>query len=913
MSTTYHRIHQSPYQIAGLVIYLCITLYSLFTPHTTTTGSPNFVNFLPREQQIGQTRMFRWATPHAYITGAISNTGPAIITYTATSAQHPLQIQLTLGDTLIATHTIQPDHFRVYHTLVTLPWQPITAEAHLGIDAISAPIDPLHRVVAVADFAVHSLAPIVIPDFRTTVLCLVGLFIGSCISVWAWRLSPLRTGLLLFAHCIISVVLPQYEFTQLFTWYTVMFGMVALTPLIITWLQLPTGAIPNQAINNPQNAHTYRPDIDGLRAIAVMSVLLYHIFPEYLSGGFIGVDVFFVISGYLISQIIITQVAANQFTIRDFYIRRVRRIFPALGVMLVVTTILAWLVYPYSLWVDYGHQLLAGVGFVSNIYSYATINYFEDVVTYQPILHLWSLGVEEQFYLLWPLLIYAAFRWHARFSHIVILVTLWSFASNVLLIQAYPNATFYLPMMRIWELGVGGIIAYQALSAPHATTTRWVRAEIVVLLSLAAIVGSAVWFDNHTLFPGYWALIPVLGAVGIVHSAPQSRIFKKLLTTQVMVWIGLISFPLYLWHWPILQFSTLLLTTLNTIQKITVLGISIICAVISYHVVEQPIRRGRWRRMSPLVIVAVMGLIGAGGAVIAQGWSIPLRQLDLADSINAELRLRQYTVPCDSLMLQSFAGDCMTRRSTQPADNEYIIIGDSHARALALGFIDAQLPHTVTSFSRNACLPLLGIEVYEQQQTTPIGCDDGHGFNQIIAMLRANPPTKHRTIFVVGRYGLFATQGLDRGHEKYIQFAGARVDMPSSERYTVLAQTLDTTLTQLTELPNTQVVFMHQVPEFDFPPTSCYYHVAIPFIATPPQICSTPRATIATFFAPYKTAVATVLARYPRVAQYDPMPLFCTDRDCAVVVAGTRMYNDTNHVSVAGAHRIAVALSAQFP
>ena len=180
-------------------------------------------------------------------------------------------------------------------------------------------------------------------------------------------------------------------------------------------------------------------------------------------------------------------------------------------------------------------------------------------------------------------------------------------------------------------------------------------------------------------------------------------------------------------------------------------------------------------------------------------------------------------------------------------------------------------------------------------------------------MLRANPPTKHRTIFVVGRYGLFATQGLDRGHEKYIQFAGARVDMPSSERYTVLAQTLDTTLTQLTELPNTQVVFMHQVPEFDFPPTSCYYHVAIPFIATPPQICSTPRATIDAFFAPYKTTVATVLARYPRVAQYDPMPLFCTDRDCAVVVAGTRMYNDTNHVSVAGAHRIAVALSAQFP
>jgi peptidoglycan/LPS O-acetylase OafA/YrhL len=913
MSTPYQRIYQSTYQIIGLVIYLCLTLYALCTPSTTPTSPLNFVNFLPREQQIGQTRMFRWATPHAYITGAVRNTGPAIITYTATSAQHSLPIQLTLGDTLLATHIIQPDHFRVYHALITVPWQPIASEARLGVDALSAPTDPLHRVVAISDFTVHSLARIIIPDLSTTVLCLVGLFIGSCISVWAWRVSPLGTVALLIAHCIISTVLPRYEFTQLFTWYTVMFGMVALTPRIITWLQLPTGAMPVHAINTAKNAHAYRPDIDGLRAIAVMSVLLYHIFPEYISGGFIGVDVFFVISGYLISQIIITQVAANQFTIRDFYIRRVRRIFPALGVMLIITTILAWLLYPYYLWVDYGHQLLAGVGFVSNIYSYATINYFEDVVTYQPILHLWSLGVEEQFYLLWPLLIYAAFRWHARFSHIVILVTLWSFASNILLIQSYPNATFYLPMMRIWELGLGGIIAYQALSAPHGATTHWVRAEIVGVLSLTAIVGSAVLFDKHTLFPGYWALVPVLGAVGIVHSAPQSRILKKIISARIMVWIGLISFPLYLWHWPILQFSTLLLTTLDTIQKFAVLGMSIICAVISYRVVEQPIRRGRWRTLSPLIIVAIMGLIGAGGAVIAQGWSVPLRQLDLADSINAELRLRQYTVPCDALMQQSFAGDCMTRRGTQLVDNEYIIIGDSHARALALGFIDAQLPQTVTSFSRNACLPLLGIEVYEQQQTTPIGCDDGHGFSQVIAMLQANPPTQRRTVVIVGRYGLFATQGLDRGHEKYIQFAGARIDLTSTERYTVLSQTLDNTLKQLTELPNTHVVFVHQVPEFNFPPTSCYYHVTIPFIATPPQICSTPRATIDTFFAPYKTTVASVLARYPSVAQYDPMPLFCSARDCAVVVADTRMYNDTNHVSVAGARRIAVAIATQFP
>ncbi|MEZ5488290.1 MAG: acyltransferase [Steroidobacteraceae bacterium] len=232
---------------------------------------------------------------------------------------------------------------------------------------------------------------------------------------------------------------------------------------------------PNPATSAPQTHHgakpgeqpKYRPDVDGLRAIAVLSVLVYHAFPDLLPGGFVGVDIFFVISGFLISGIILTRIQAGTFTFADFYARRIRRIFPALAAVLVACLLAGWLIlFP----VDYerlGGHVLAGAAFVSNLVLWRESGYFDTSSELKPLLHLWSLGVEEQFYLIWPVLLVLAARFLHRILWAIVAVALLSFAANLLLVGSHASAAFYLPITRFWELMLGSMLAYaQVFSTP---------------------------------------------------------------------------------------------------------------------------------------------------------------------------------------------------------------------------------------------------------------------------------------------------------------------------------------------------------------------------------------------------------------------------------------------------------------
>src|SRR4051812_39233055 len=293
----------------------------------------------------------------------------------------------------------------------------------------------------------------------------------------------------------------------------------------------------------------YRPDVDGLRAIAVMLVLNFHGFPAAMPGGFIGVDVFFVISGFLITGIIARELEQGRFSLLTFYIRRVRRIFPALIAVLAVVLILGWFWMLPATFAQLGTDVFASAGFAANIALLLQSGYFDVESAKKPLLHLWSLGIEEQFYLAWPLILMLATRWRVALLSIAGAIAIASFTFNVARVGFDPVATFYLPFSRAWELLAGAVLALTWSRIDQSgAASNWRAAAGLVLIVIAAAV-----LNVHRAFPGWWALLPVAGSA-LLLSAPAAWINRTLLSWPPMVWIGLISYPLYLWHWPLLVF-----------------------------------------------------------------------------------------------------------------------------------------------------------------------------------------------------------------------------------------------------------------------------------------------------------------------------------------------------------------------
>lgn len=340
----------------------------------------------------------------------------------------------------------------------------------------------------------------------------------------------------------------------------------------------------------------YRADIDGLRAVAVLSVIFFHLGILGFSGGFVGVDVFFVISGYLITGFVQAEIVSEAFTLRAFYLRRLRRLGPSLLAVSLAVSVAAWFVlFPEdmrSFAASLGLQFTA----LQNFFFLADGEYFRGSDT-KPLLHTWSLAVEEQFYLVWPLLLLVTRRF-ARATRLGLLgaLLLLSFFLNLALVSVSPKASFFLLPPRAWELGLGGIVALlereRFFEGWNTSRTR----ELFGLVGLAAILGSMLALTPATPFPGVAALLPVLGSVLVIVAGigGTSRIGRGL-SGRLMVHVGLISYPLYLWHWPLIAFARYL--KWDTSRIVVVAGVvvmSFVLAELTYRYLETPIRRRGW-------------------------------------------------------------------------------------------------------------------------------------------------------------------------------------------------------------------------------------------------------------------------------------------------------------------------------
>ena len=369
----------------------------------------------------------------------------------------------------------------------------------------------------------------------------------------------------------------------------------------------------------------YRPDIDGLRAIAVLPVVAFHAFPNWLHGGFAGVDVFFVISGFLISSIIFDNLSKGTFSFAEFYIRRVNRIFPALLLVLLSSYAFGWFALLADEYKQLGTHILAGAGFCSNIILMTEVGYFDNAAEIKPLLHLWSLGIEEQFYIVWPLFIYFLTKKKTNVLMFIVFVAVLSFYFNIRGIQKNATVAFFSPKTRFWELLCGSILAWvtmyrkDSFAFIKAKLENWQIDEkrLFNALSFLGLLILGLGFcgiHKDLRFPGGWAIIPVLGAILIIIAGPQAWVNRNLLSNPVTVWFGLISYPLYLWHWPILSFLKIVEVdgSQNRITAGAVL-VAILLSWLTYKLIEKPVRVDGRSRSSAAVLVLLMVVMGGIG------------------------------------------------------------------------------------------------------------------------------------------------------------------------------------------------------------------------------------------------------------------------------------------------------------
>lgn len=462
---------------------------------------------------------------------------------------------------------------------------------------------------------------------------------------------------------------------------------------------------------------SYRADIDGLRAIAVISVIAFHLSRSLLPGGYLGVDIFFVLSGYLITLILWREALKGQFSIVRFYERRIRRIMPALLFLLLVATMAAALLLLPADLIGYGKSMLTSIGFVANIYFLLDTDYFSRVAELKPLLHIWSLGVEEQFYIIFPILIAVFARfWPRATLPAIALLTLGSLAANCLALRmGGASPAFFLLPTRAWELGAGAIVALLPTDrVPRGTFAGFLG----TIGAFAIIIGIFGLVALSHIIP---VALPVVVGTMLVISAADSRQspFNRLMATGPFVFVGLISYSLYLWHWPIIVFSRYyLIRDLHFSEMVmAVIGMTLL-AGISWRYVERPFRsRAIAARTVYIAAAASAGVLSAIALLFILSNGLPARMSGEAAAFNAAVEANYQRCPVSNYVTIGTSRACLLNLPTRnPSDAKVVLLGNSHAQMYAPLWESIFAAENLTGLmvTRNGCLPTVTVNISRQ-------------------------------------------------------------------------------------------------------------------------------------------------------------------------------------------------------
>lgn len=529
----------------------------------------------------------------------------------------------------------------------------------------------------------------------------------------------------------------------------------------------------------------YRPEIDGLRAISVISVILFHTGCQYFRGGFVGVDIFFVISGYLITTIILTEKDQGTFSILNFYERRIRRIFPALFLVTFTSLVFAWFLLPPWDMKNFSHSLIAVSIFASNIFFWQETGYWETDSELNPLLHTWSLAIEEQYYLLFPLFLFLMWRFRKRWIFaILLLIAATSLGLSQWGASYQPSATFFCLPTRIWEIAIGAIIAFLLLYGKPKYTALFEGSIIHEFLSLIGLlmIGYSIYtFNQATPFPSLYALIPTIGGGFIILFSSSEMLIGRLVGTKAMVGIGLISYSLYLWHHPVFAFARhRSLTEPNSLLFAELILLLFPLAYLSWKYVERPFRKSDVIETKTVASLAVTGLllfalVGWVGDM-TNGFSTQI--LHRGSSHQAAINNQKPSSGLSDVCDHSFTLSPDCRTSDEP---EIVVWGDSFAMHLVPAIMASNANAKIIQMTKSLCSPFFDVATLDppdQLVSWSEGCLDFS--DKVRNWLKTNDTVKYAVLsapldnrflsessILLSRHGKIINAGFQRALEEF--------------------------------------------------------------------------------------------------------------------------------------------------
>ncbi len=626
---------------------------------------------------------------------------------------------------------------------------------------------------------------------------------------------------------------------------------------------------------------TYRADIDGLRAVAVLAVLFFHSGFGLVSGGYVGVDVFFVISGYLITTIIVREISAGQFSIANFYERRMRRILPAVVVTVAGSLLIGYFLLESQDFQNLARSSIANNLFLSNIYFYWQTGYFDTSAELKPLLHTWSLSVEEQYYVVIPLLLMLVGRFFGqRFLTFIVPLFILSFAACVYGMESNPSGVFYMLPTRAWELLIGSILAIAVL--PRLENENAMQG--LALAGLLLVMYSIFMFDDQTAFPGAYAAIPTVGTAILIYTGRAgTTLVNRLLSIKSVVFVGLISYSLYLWHWPLIVFSRYLKAgELGEIERLGLVVLMFGVSILSWKFVETPFRK---KKLLPTRKGIFVGSLLATALLLLAGLSAVVSVGDK--------EWKQWRA-CEDVAERVAEGKGLCVIGDESAQPDFIVWGDSHARSLMSAANVSAIRSGKAGYiaSMSACSALQGMDRIGKQ-----GCLE---FNEtVLDFVEQHPEVE--AIILIGRWAISA-EGTRYTNEDGDPFE--LVDtVAGPEKQTdpgkMFETGLERTIRSLTEA-NRRIVIVGPVPEVGHDVPSINHIAQI----TNRDVNAMIAPTVAEFEA-RNAKVMSVLtglqAKYG-IELLSPASLLCDDAICRVALDdGTALYRDDHHLSTFGA------------
>lgn len=646
----------------------------------------------------------------------------------------------------------------------------------------------------------------------------------------------------------------------------------------------------------------YRPDVDGLRAVAVLAVVLYHAQATWVPGGYVGVDIFFVISGFIITRVIAAEIDAGSFRLTDFYERRIRRIFPALFVVIWASLVFGWFLLLPENFENFAKSIVQASIFTVNFFFFDEAGYFGPTAAEQPLLHLWSLAIEEQFYVIFPLLLLAIARWWpGRRASILIGLSLASLIGAIVAVRYDVDLAFYLMPFRLWELALGALLAIGIVPALHGGAQH-----VTGMIGIAALTASIFGFSHETLFPGESALLPCLGAALVIHSGPQA-VSGRLLSLKPLVAVGLISYAFYLWHWPLLVYAHYAkIDPLSGSEALSLVALAALLATLSLYLIERPIRDRNGIASRKTVFAggfAAIAMTVGIGLWIDETDGMPdrlkpetlalLQSPDVAYGV-ARDRCRPpsgaYKKQAEAIAARAYRKVCFMGDET--AAQDVLVFGDSHAIAFfpALDAAGREGGFGVTGVGKDNCPPAVGLTRYTGAPEA--GCNAFiENTMQYIEM------SKPKAVVIVARWPFYVEgSGIGQEPRSLMAFAREGVSGNPEEIRLGMARTIERI-----EEAGARVILVGPVPEIG---------VHVPSTLARSRMFGRPGT-----FAPKKADVAKRHAQSDAVlqslaAEYEldlvaPTATLCDEDACRVTQDGVSLYSDDDHLSRYGATMLA--------